>query len=469
MKTRIREMLMAVAAEGTGTTTGKGTTGKGSGKTTGKGKANLTLVEQAENELKDLGNTQPEGTPPEGTGEAGIPLDETGNDGAGKPPESTPDPNSTPTPNLNAPPERVKKEKMEDFDLKKLFKPIDSVEKTVTVQELFENKESYRFDLAVQRNKVWSRDQQSMLIHSLIEGYPVPETHAREDVADGMNWMVDGQQRVSTLIDFVGDNFEITNNTPLAFNEVDISGYVFSELAKCLQDKILQSKIKVVKLRNINDDQLAEMFYRLNNGSPLKPIELTRALLGSTMNIIREVSDMTFFSDMLSMTDTARNRFVDQELIMQTVSVLSQADISLSTKDIREFMLTSEEEKITTNIELLKVLTPYMEQAFVNMDEKARKKCLKKTNVPMLFAMAKEVVHYNSDKKTNLKITAEKFAEWAKSFLFDNFGGKTKSTEQSQYGNASNSGSAKKDNKDTRLKILTGSLHKTFPALVVKK
>jgi uncharacterized protein with ParB-like and HNH nuclease domain len=57
---------------------------------------------------------------------------------------------------------------------------------------------------AYQRHFRWTREKQSMLIESVYLGIPVPSLYMATN-QDGSWEVVDGVQRLSTLIHFVGD------------------------------------------------------------------------------------------------------------------------------------------------------------------------------------------------------------------------------------------------------------------------
>ena len=64
----------------------------------------------------------------------------------------------------------------------------------------------FRFDNVYQRSLVWEKMRKSGLIHSLIEGYPVPPLYARR--VDGKTYdFLDGKQREVYLkmCEVVGD------------------------------------------------------------------------------------------------------------------------------------------------------------------------------------------------------------------------------------------------------------------------
>ena len=76
-------------------------------------------------------------------------------------------------------------------------------------------------------------------------------------------------------------------------------------VAECTYDK-LPSKLRVerihkftldvVIIQQATEDEIADLFYRLNNGTPLKPAEVRNSMPGAMTKAIRELARHDFFS-----------------------------------------------------------------------------------------------------------------------------------------------------------------------------
>lgn len=70
------------------------------------------------------------------------------------------------------------------------------------------------FDHIVQRSYVWERSRKSALIESMILGYPIPPVFAKRLVGDNSKrgdnvyYIMDGKQRLSTVKEYLNDEFE---------------------------------------------------------------------------------------------------------------------------------------------------------------------------------------------------------------------------------------------------------------------
>lgn len=112
-----------------------------------------------------------------------------------------------------------------------------------------------------QRGLVWDLERKEALIDSLFTGLGMPAIYVRE-FRNGRNgpWMevLDGKQRVSTLMEFVNDGFAY-------------QGWLFSELPIEMQRAFRSIGIGIVRVYDLTDAEAEEIYDRLNfNGVPHK-------------------------------------------------------------------------------------------------------------------------------------------------------------------------------------------------------
>ena len=76
--------------------------------------------------------------------------------------------------------------------------------------------------------------------------------------------------------------------------EFDINGYKFSELPEELQDMIKNYSLNIATMEDLNEDEVADLFYILNNGVALSKIEISRVKADS-LDSIHKVSNHPLF------------------------------------------------------------------------------------------------------------------------------------------------------------------------------
>lgn len=122
-----------------------------------------------------------------------------------------------------------------------------------------------------QRNLVWDLQRKSALIESLLLGIPIPAFYLDENV-EGKKSVIDGLQRLSTIHDFLNDQFALTRMEYLTGCEKKY----FSQLEIKFRSRIEDTELAV----NILDVRCPEMvkfdvFRRVNTGGlPLNPQEI---------------------------------------------------------------------------------------------------------------------------------------------------------------------------------------------------
>lgn len=133
----------------------------------------------------------------------------------------------------------------------------------------------FKFDNVYQRSLVWEQMRKSGLIHSLIEGFPVPPLYARR--VDGKIYdFLDGKQRLNTVCEFLNNEFSLVGISDVELDDgsfVDINGMKFEDLPEELQDRVKDYNFVIYYYEDITDEQVRVLFCKLNNGKPLSAKE----------------------------------------------------------------------------------------------------------------------------------------------------------------------------------------------------
>jgi hypothetical protein len=78
----------------------------------------------------------------------------------------------------------------------------NTLNKSVSQLERWHQKGQFNFDLALQRGLVWDDKKKSILIHSILIGYPIPALYVQKVVineTDVYN-VLDGKQRLNAIL-----------------------------------------------------------------------------------------------------------------------------------------------------------------------------------------------------------------------------------------------------------------------------
>lgn len=148
-----------------------------------------------------------------------------------------------------------------------------------------------------QRGAVWSKPQKQLLIDSALRDLDIPKIYLRE-VQNGEyeEEVVDGQQRLLAIWNYYDNEFRLNKDADEVNGQI-ISGKKFEELDEDTKDKFEAYELSVVILRDASDDDVEEMFLRLQNGTTLSAAEKRNAMPGQMKCFVRELAQHRFFQD----------------------------------------------------------------------------------------------------------------------------------------------------------------------------
>lgn len=142
---------------------------------------------------------------------------------------------------------------------------VNSALEQYTIADLFEWYQSKRLVVnpEFQRRSVWSANAKVFLIDTILRRLPIPKVYMRQkvDLESKLSYreVVDGQQRLRAIFEFATDQLVLTGRAR------DFSGHRYSTLDADLQEAFLSYPIAVEQLINATDNDVLEVFSRLNS------------------------------------------------------------------------------------------------------------------------------------------------------------------------------------------------------------
>lgn len=143
-----------------------------------------------------------------------------------------------------------------------------------------------------QRRLVWSRDDKNHFLDTILRGYPFPEIYLADgevnlETGSGTQLLVDGLQRVSTLIQYFEGHSELKLTTVPAYRD----------LTEEEKKSFLQYDVAVRDLGNVSREEIIEVFKRLNATKySLLDIEVNNAVYAGALKMFAEkVASEPFF------------------------------------------------------------------------------------------------------------------------------------------------------------------------------
>jgi hypothetical protein len=200
--------------------------------------------------------------------------------------------------------ERVKNYKFADDDLNIQTYPIQ-----MPIHALYSSKATYANYPPFQRTLAWGDDFKYELIDSYIRGLPVAEIQI-SDRLDGVpgKWVLDGQQRLSTLIQFMEALEADKGHKPIPRDEHG-KPFFYVRLTERQEYRFLNSIVKFSNLVGVDEKILSTMFLRVQNQIPLSPAEKLYAANSDANKVARAVYEHPYFKEIYSGRTRRRQPF----------------------------------------------------------------------------------------------------------------------------------------------------------------
>jgi hypothetical protein len=193
-----------------------------------------------------------------------------------------------------------------------------------TVSELRDTLE--RNDLVINRDyqrgsRLWPSGPRSYFIDTILNGFPFPKMyfyeHLDRTTRRTRREIVDGQQRITAITDFLSDKYALTSVSR------QFSGKKYSDLSDDDQNSFLMYSVPVDVILNAEKSDILEMFRRMNSYTlPLNDAEKRHSSFQGPFKwfITRKAAQLyPIFSEFGIFTDRQIVRMDDAELLVEVV------------------------------------------------------------------------------------------------------------------------------------------------------
>ncbi|MED3056084.1 DUF262 domain-containing protein [Bacillus thuringiensis] len=142
-----------------------------------------------------------------------------------------------------------------------------------------------------QRGEVWGDPKKRRLIDSILRDWHVPPIHVVEVKETAKQDVLDGQQRLVAIRDFVQGIIRIDGHTQPADAEIiELDGLTYDELPEKWRRKFDQFTIRLFKIIDYKPEEPGELFYRLNQPANLTAAEQRNAFFGPARQQIKDLA-----------------------------------------------------------------------------------------------------------------------------------------------------------------------------------
>lgn len=141
-----------------------------------------------------------------------------------------------------------------------------------------------------QRGEVWGKPKKQRLIDSILRDWHVPPIHVIENPKTRKQEVLDGQQRLASIRDFVDGVFPVDGSAePIEASIQALDGKSYQDLPEEWRRRFNQFTIRVFRIVDYEPSEPAELFFRLNQPASLTGAEQRNAFFGPVREQIKEL------------------------------------------------------------------------------------------------------------------------------------------------------------------------------------
>ena len=260
-----------------------------------------------------------------------------------------------------------------------------------TISRIILNKKQFKFDPNFQREEVWTRDLQRHLIDSILKDFDIPKIYVQE-LDDGTYSVVDGQQRLRAIWEFYDNEFPLSERY-----SGGLGGKKHEKLPPEIRTKFESYDLTLITLRNYSDDDIRDVYSRLNKGKPLSPAEKLNAFPGDIVPTMRYVSNHPFFTDVITLP---RRRYRHYLTAARLILLESKGIIDVAPWQLYDFFEEKKKmNKSSPTVRRVLRVCDYLKKSFNSATMELRKESLLLTIYYLTSHLLKEYVMVNREAK----------------------------------------------------------------------
>jgi len=277
-----------------------------------------------------------------------------------------------------------------------------------------------------QREYVWSVEQASRLIESIIMGLPIPAIFlARDDSEEDRYYVIDGQQRLISIKNYYNGEFSLKNTIK------SINGKRYIQLNEKQQNRLDEYTLQLIMIRqevpDDNNDSIYKIFERINtSGTQLSPQEIRTASYNGAFNTL--LNELSLDKRWKKLIGTKNNRRRHEELILRFLALYFDLDnyvepikhfINVYMSKNRNLKLNSKEQILKTFDKTFEIVDEFLTKEHICLLNKNR------INTQLLESILVGIAH--NIKNENLKknnFLVEKINQLKKDIASNDFNNK---------------------------------------------
>jgi len=150
-----------------------------------------------------------------------------------------------------------------------------------------------------QRDEVWDTPRKQQLIDSILRGWRLPKFYFVLTSTNPPSYdVVDGQQRLATIFEFLSNELELSEETATEFG-----GKTYNELSPDISDRVDDFEIDFDEIEDASDEELMKFFQRLQSGLQLNSSEKLNAIPSKLKTFCKKMANHEFFKEHVAFGD----------------------------------------------------------------------------------------------------------------------------------------------------------------------
>lgn len=184
-----------------------------------------------------------------------------------------------------------------------------------------------------QRPPVWTRSQKQLLMDTILRNYDIPKFYWRRTGRKPDSYdVIDGQQRLRAIWEFMSGDYPLPRNAD-PVDDHSIAGLKYDGLPDELRICLDVYSLDIVLVEDADEDEVREMFLRLQNGTSLRAQEKRNAYPGEMRDFVKNISSHKFFNSV----GFANSRFTHDLVAAQLICLeLSGGPANVKNRDLNK-------------------------------------------------------------------------------------------------------------------------------------
>lgn len=276
------------------------------------------------------------------------------------------------------------------------------------IMKMFDERKTLSLDHPIQRqSEQWDNQQKSLLIHSMLANYPIPNIYVLKEDSEQVDekgkpiyqfYVIDGKQRLSNVISFMKGDYALEEDIPnvmIEEEEYAIGGKYFQDLDEVVQYELKRFKFDIYNFEDCTNEEVEEIFKRLNNSTPLTKAQLAKSSIGTNIAIVvNKLLQKRFFVESCNFSNSQRKNSDDQKSLFLGMMLLDYHNDCYELEDFCEKSIMQYASSIKNNYSDLQINNLYSCIEFLTDAFPSKQKTLRKISIPMLMYLGMISIDY---------------------------------------------------------------------------